>query len=69
MKRDAEAPASLTLELRAPTGEVWGTCTAPAKVFKTGSIGFYGSDKIANPTNGERYQVGVNVILIGSKRT
>lgn len=68
MNRDADAPESLTLELRGPTGEVWGTISAPAKVFKTGSVGFYGSDKIANPKNGQRYQVGVNVILIGSKR-
>jgi len=69
MNRDADAPANLTLELKAPTGELWGTITATAKVFKTSSVGFYGADKIANPRNGQRYQVGVNIILIGSKRT
>ena len=69
MKRDVEAPASLTLELKAQSGEVWGTVIATAKVFSTGSVGFYGGEKIANPKNGDRYQVGVNIILIGSKRT
>src|SRR5258708_33783010 len=69
MNRDADAPGSLTLELRAPTGELWGSITAPAKVFSTGSVGFYGADKIANPKNGGRYQVGGNIIPIGSKRT
>ena len=65
--RDADAPANLTVEIRTPTGEVWGTFAAPAKVFKTGSLGFYGAEKVANPKNGRRYQVGVNIILIGSK--
>ncbi len=65
--KDADAPASLTIEFKTPTGEVWGTLVAGAKEFKTGSVGFYGNGKITNPKTGARYQVGANVILIGSK--
>jgi hypothetical protein len=40
---------------------------ASAKEFKTGSVGFYANGKVTNPKSGARYQVGMNVILIGSK--
>ncbi len=65
--RDAEAPATITLELKTPTGEVWGTIVASAKEFKTGSVGFYANGKVTNPKSGARYQVGANITLIGSK--
>ncbi|HEX7899654.1 MAG TPA: hypothetical protein VF950_17930 [Planctomycetota bacterium] len=65
--KDAAAPASVTLEIRGPEGEVWGTLVASAKDFKTGSVGFYGSGKIQNPRSGAKYQVGANIILVGSK--
>ena len=64
---DKEAPKSLILEFRTPDGEVWGTITASEKEFKTGSKGFYANGKIKNPTNGLPYQVGSNIILVGSK--
>jgi hypothetical protein len=38
-KKDLSAPDTLVLELRAPSGETWGTITAAAKEFKTGSVG------------------------------
>jgi len=40
---------------------------APAKVFSTGSTGFYLSGKFTDPETGGRYQVTCNIILIGSK--
>jgi hypothetical protein len=64
---DASAPAAITLEIRGPEGDVWGTITASAKKFSTGSVGFYGSGKILNPKSSARYQVGANIILVGSK--
>ena len=65
--RDASAPEALVLELRTPSGESWGTLKAAAKEFKTGSVGFYASGKVSNPKGGSTYQVGVNIVLIGSK--
>ncbi len=65
--KDTDAPLSITLEIRAPGGEVWGTIVASAKEFKTGSVGFYGNGKILNPKSGAKYQVGANIILVGSK--
>ena len=35
--------------------------------FKSGSKGFHGQRKIENHTTGERYQVNVTAVLIGSK--
>lgn len=65
--RDEAAPESLIIEVRSASGEAWGTVVATAKRFSTGSIGFYASGKVANPKGGARYQVGGNIILIGSK--
>jgi hypothetical protein len=65
--RDAEAPAKIVIEVKGPDGSVWGTLTAAAKEFKTGSVGFYASGKVENPKSGSRYQLGANIILIGSK--
>lgn len=65
--KDETSPASLILELRTPNGESWGTIIAEAKEFKTGSVGFYANGKVANPKGGAKYQVGANIILIGSK--
>lgn len=65
--RDTDAPGKLVLEVKGPDGAVWGTITATAKEFKTGSVGFYASGKVENPKSGSRYQLGANIILIGSK--
>ena len=65
--QDSSAPPTLTLELRGSDGEVWGSIVAASKEFKTGSVGFYGNGKIINPKSGAKYQVGANIILVGSK--
>jgi len=66
-KVDGDAPNALILEFKTPSGEIWGTLTAEAREFKTGSTGFYASGKVRNPKSGLPYQVGTNIILIGSK--
>ena len=66
-KTDTAAPETLTLELRTPDGQVWGALIAASKDFKTGSVGFYANGKVTNPKSGRVYQVGANIILVGSK--
>ena len=67
-KRDAKAPKVIMLTITGPNGESWGEVAATAKEFKTGSVGFYASGKIANPANPEAtYQVGCNIILMNNK--
>ena len=66
-KVDTDAPGTLIMEFKTANGEVWGTLTAESREFKTGSVGFYASGKVKNPKNGFPYQVGTNIILIGSK--
>ena len=66
-KTDPNAPALLTVTITDPSGKEWGRMQATSKIFSSGSVGFYAGQKLANPESGERYQVGLNVILIGSK--
>ena len=66
-KVDADAPPSLIIEFKTASGEVWGTLTAEHREFKTGSTGYYANGKIKNPKNGMSYQIGTNIILVGSK--
>ena len=66
-KRDALAPKNLIVEIKDADGKVWGTVTATEKQFSSGSVGFYANGKIENPDSHERYQLGSNIILIGSK--
>ena len=66
-KVDNDSPPMLVIEFRTESGEVWGSLRAEAREFKTGSLGFYANGKIKNPKNGLPYQVGTNVILVGSK--
>ena len=40
---------------------------ATQKKFVTGSEGYYGFGKLIDPTSGEKYQVSMNFIRIGSK--
>lgn len=63
-----DGPQTLILEIKTPSGEVWGQVMAPAKEFKTGSLGYYANGKVLNPITGDRFQVGCNIILIGSKK-
>ena len=70
MIRDNKVPNALTIIIADGSGNVWGTVYATAKEFSTGSVGFYASGKVVNPSNPEcKYQVGTNVILVGSKPT
>ncbi len=66
-KVDEDAPKSLIIEFKTAAGEVWGVLTAEHREFKTGSTGYYANGKVKNPKNGSAYQVGTNIILIGSK--
>lgn len=63
-----DGPPAVLLEVRTPSGEVWGQIMAPYKEFKTGSTGYYANGKIIDPKTGNRFQVGCNIILIGSKK-
>lgn len=66
-KVDNDAPPALIIEFKTSDGEVWGQLRADSREFKTGSTGFYANGKIKNPKNGLPYQIGTNIILIGSK--
>ncbi len=66
-KVDSDAPPALIIGFKTAAGEVWGTLTAEGREFKTGSTGFYANGKIKNPKNGMPYQIGTNIILVGSK--
>jgi len=66
-KRDPNAPVSLIVEIKSPDGRVWGLLTATGKHFSSGSVGFYANGKIENPDSQEKYQVGANITLVGSK--
>jgi hypothetical protein len=66
-KRDPQAPQSLIVEIKNEQGRIWGTITATEKQFSSGSVGFYANGKIENPDSHERYQLGANITLIGSK--
>ena len=55
----------LTVTIRTDDGQSVDVIVLREGVFKTGSRGFYGNDKIK--IGGKRYQVGCNVVEIGSK--
>jgi hypothetical protein len=56
----SEKPKSVKITL-----ETYGDVLAVEKTFSTGSRGYYGAGKIE--IAGKRYQVGVNIVEIGSK--
>jgi hypothetical protein len=66
-KTDPKAPKLLKITVTDENGKEWSTVYAQAKVFSSGSVGFYAGDKVTNPESGERYQFGSNITLIGSK--
>ncbi|MDR0663311.1 MAG: hypothetical protein LBF80_04430 [Spirochaetaceae bacterium] len=66
-KRDSKAPRFLEITVKDSEGKTWSTMIAPAKDFSTGSVGYYGSEKITNPESAERYQCSLSFTLIGSK--
>jgi hypothetical protein len=54
----------ITVEFK-QDGQLVGLLTANSKEFKTGSKGFYGTDKLV--IGEKRYQVQVQLVEIGSK--
>jgi len=66
-KTDPGAPKFLRISVTDNDGKEWDSLTAEAKNFKSGSVGFYANGKLHNPESGEKYQVGMNITLIGSK--
>jgi len=54
-------------EIKTPDGRVLGMFTLPPKNFKTGSKGFYANGKME--IEGKRYQVQIQLVEIGSKKT
>jgi len=57
----------LIAEIRDSQGKVLGTITMTPKDFKTGSKGYFGLGKMPGPKGGERLQVQVQAVIIGSK--
>jgi hypothetical protein len=66
-KKDEKAPRFLEISIRDSDGNSWGTLTANAKTFTSGSVGFYASGKVKNAEGEAKYQCGMNITLIGSK--
>jgi hypothetical protein len=66
-KRDPKAPRFLEVTIKDSEGKMWSTVFAQPKEFSTGSVGFYGSEKVTNPESAERYQCSFNFTLVGSK--
>ncbi len=66
-KKDSAAPKFLEITIKSADGQEWKKIFAHEKTFSTGSIGFYASDKLENPVSHEKYQVSMNITLIGSK--
>ena len=66
-KRDPNAPQFLEISIKDNSGQEWGKVITYEKIFSSGSIGYYGNGKVENPESHERYQLGINITLIGSK--
>jgi hypothetical protein len=59
------APSLIIAELKSELGESLGTISVLPKLFKTGSRGYFTSQKIE--ISGKRYQLQVQLVEIGSK--
>jgi hypothetical protein len=59
------APSLIIAELKSELGESLGTISVFPKLFKTGSRGYFTSQKIE--ISGKRYQLQVQLVEIGSK--
>ncbi len=57
----------LIAEIRDTQGNVLGTVPLAAKDFKTGSKGYWGQAKLDGLKEGQRLQVQVQAVIIGSK--
>jgi hypothetical protein len=66
----AKTPSRPEVSAPAVTLDVGGDTTTlrpAARVFSTGSHGFFGTAKVTDPASGERLQVTVQAVVIGSK--
>jgi hypothetical protein len=67
-KQDDKAPELLEIIIKDKlNGDILFTEFVKPKHFSTGSVGYNCSGKMTNPESGEKYQVSMNVTLIGSK--
>ncbi len=57
----------LIAEIRDDKGTTLGVIQLDAKNFKTGSKGYWGQGKLSGAREGERLQVQVQAVIIGSK--
>jgi hypothetical protein len=57
----------LFAEIRDDKGTILGMIQLDPKDFKTGSKGYWGQGKLAGAKEGERLQVQVQAVVIGSK--
>jgi hypothetical protein len=62
-----DEPTFVICELKSNTGQLLSVLTVSQKDFKTGSRGFYANQKVE--MGGKRYQVQVQLVEIGSKKT
>lgn len=56
----------LLAEIKDGNGQALGIVVLAEKTFSTGSRGYFGQGKVQTPT-GERLQVQVQAVIIGSK--
>lgn len=59
----------LIAEIRDTQGNVLGTVPLAPKDFKTGSKGYWGQAKVPGLKEGQRLQVQVQAVIIGSKES
>ena len=57
----------LIAEIRDTQGNMLGTVPLAPKDFKTGSKGYWGQAKLPGVKEGQRLQVQVQAVIIGSK--
>ena len=66
--RDNKAPEYLKVTIADPKGNTIAELSVDEKVFSTGSVGYYLSEKLSNPENRKaNYQTSFTMTLIGSK--
>ena len=57
----------LIAEIKDSQGNILGTIPVMPKEFKTGSKGYFGMSKLPGLKEGDRLQVQIQAVIIGSK--
>ena len=57
----------LTAEIKDASGKILAVIAIEQHVFKTGSHGFFGTGKGMGPKDGQRLQLSLQAVVIGSK--